>query len=318
MIVLGIFTTTTALAYSDTSLDIEFIGNDTIDLDKKQTAVIIRATIDNYDPRGGHFYSKITDSHGNTITNSKVFPKYWKNGLWHVITGYSVNKHDYPDQYDVLGNWRITIYDEFGIVSKSASFSVIGSDTLTVADVPNPTRESMKDEKNKDSDAASTPWWMTASENEDADDADDASTPWWMTTKDNPDMPQIATVDNNNDPEISQPLQKNTEINNNTPLLDSYAVLTIILVVSSGFASFGLVMFMVLKKYEKKPPVPKISKYVWYKITAKPQIFEDDIFAEQLENLKEFGLVISKQREWIRIFVRATPAARCGWKIRAN
>ena len=121
-----------AFADSDMSIDVKFIGSNVVNLDQDKTTVTLKVVVSNYDPNGGYFYSKIIDPNGNVVSDSEVFLKYWKNGLWHVTIGYNVDKHDYRNQFDVLGNWNIKIYNESKSVSKSVSFSVVGGAFIRV------------------------------------------------------------------------------------------------------------------------------------------------------------------------------------------
>lgn len=105
----------------------------------------------------------------------------------------------------------------------------------------------------------------------------------------------------------------------NTPLFDTSSLSDVIpdgktdslqnilIVIVVEFVIFGVTMIIVLKKYEKKTPVEKPSKYLWYRIKVKPQIFEDDIFAEMLQNLKEFGLIILHYKDDLKIFAKVLP-----------
>ena len=109
-----------AYADSDTAITVDFIGTNTIDLQKYNRLVRMNVSIENYNPGDGYYFLKITNNAGE-INDSEIYPKYKTGGLWGVQVAYLID-----DSLDnILGEHSVMIYTEFGPKSNKITFSVI-------------------------------------------------------------------------------------------------------------------------------------------------------------------------------------------------
>ena len=113
-----------AYANEDTSVSIQFIGDNSLDLKDKNRLVRADIEIENFDPQDGYYFMKVTNLFtGEVIKNSEIQPKYREEGLWGMQTSYLVD--DTVD--NIIGEYEIQIYTEFGTATTSTTFSVVDS-----------------------------------------------------------------------------------------------------------------------------------------------------------------------------------------------
>ncbi|MEX1150224.1 MAG: hypothetical protein WEB01_09470 [Nitrosopumilus sp.] len=104
---------------------IDFLSGDIIDLDKTQ---MIRANIQiqNYNPQDGyHFMEIIRLSDNEIIKNTEIFPKVIDDELY----GVQILHYLTPDsaQSDLIGDYALRIYSEFGTGEAVSTFSIVSS-----------------------------------------------------------------------------------------------------------------------------------------------------------------------------------------------
>jgi len=106
-------------------ITIDFISGDIIDLDKTQ---MIRAEIQiqNYDPQDGyHFMEIIRLSDGEIIKNTEILPKVIDDNLYGVQILHYLEPG--TDQSDLIGDYALRIYSEFGTGEVVSPFSIVSS-----------------------------------------------------------------------------------------------------------------------------------------------------------------------------------------------
>lgn len=113
-----------AYANEDTSVSIKFIGDNFLDIKDDNRLVRADIEIENFDPQDGYYFMKIINLFtGEVIKNSEIQPKYREEGLWGMQTSYLVD----DTVEDIVGEYEIQIYTEFGTATTSTTFSVIDS-----------------------------------------------------------------------------------------------------------------------------------------------------------------------------------------------
>ncbi|RDJ31713.1 MAG: hypothetical protein DWQ18_05420 [Crenarchaeota archaeon] len=114
----------TAYADENTSVSIKFIGNNYLDLKDDNRLVRADIEIENFDPQDGYYFMKITNLFtGEVIKTSEINPTYREEGLWGMQTSYLVD----DTVEDLIGEYEIQIYTEFGTATTSTTFSVVDS-----------------------------------------------------------------------------------------------------------------------------------------------------------------------------------------------
>ena len=126
--VLGIFSMNFALAEDGLlpKIDITLLDGNEIDLDKGSAFIRANIEIANYDPRDGYHFMKVTKlSSGEIIKNTEILPKQITDDLWTVQILHYIDT-TLPDE-NLLGDYELEIYSEFGLISAGTSFSIIKS-----------------------------------------------------------------------------------------------------------------------------------------------------------------------------------------------
>lgn len=106
-------------------ITIDFVSGNIIDLDKTQ---MIRAEIQiqNYDPQDGyHFMEIIRLSDGEIIKNTEILPKVIDDNLYGVQILHYLEPG--TDKSDLIGDYALRIYSEFGTGEVVSIFSIISS-----------------------------------------------------------------------------------------------------------------------------------------------------------------------------------------------
>lgn len=113
-----------AYANEDTTVSIKFIGDNFLDIKDDNRLVRADIEIENFDPQDGYYFMKIKNLFtGEVIKNSEINPTYREEGLWGMQTSYLVD----DTVEDIVGEYEIQIYTEFGTATTSTTFSVIDS-----------------------------------------------------------------------------------------------------------------------------------------------------------------------------------------------
>ena len=124
LMAITLFSINSAYANEDTSVSIEFIGNNFLDLKDNNRLVRADIEIENFDPQDGYYFMKITNLFtGEVIKTSEVNPTYREEGLWGMQTSYLVD----DTVEDIIGEYEIQIYTEFGTATTSTTFSIVDS-----------------------------------------------------------------------------------------------------------------------------------------------------------------------------------------------
>ena len=125
--VVGLFSINYSFADEELPIiNIELIDGNIIDLD--QGTQFFRANIDieNYDPRDGYHYMKVTRlSDNEIIKNTEILPKQMDEDLWQVQILHYIDTTLPNDE--LLGDYELEIYSEFGLVSSGTKISIIKS-----------------------------------------------------------------------------------------------------------------------------------------------------------------------------------------------
>jgi len=125
--VIGIFSINFSFADDELPIiSIELEDGNIIDLD--DGAQFVRATIDivNYSPSDGYYYMKVTRLFdGEIIKESEILPTKTYNDLWSVKIQHYIDT-TLPDE-ELLGDYELEIYSEFGTASAGTQISIIKS-----------------------------------------------------------------------------------------------------------------------------------------------------------------------------------------------
>jgi len=126
-LVLGLLTPVFA-AEDETQVTINFITETTMEYDSSDRLIRANVEILNYNPQDGYYFMKITNLDTEEILkNTEIMPKYQGNEIWGVQMAYLV-----PDQIEkdeIVGDYLIQVYSEFGTAVDSEIFSVVDSST---------------------------------------------------------------------------------------------------------------------------------------------------------------------------------------------
>ena len=117
------------MAYGDDEfpiISIDFVDGKIIDLDEGSQFVRANVSIENYDPRDGYHFMKVTRiSDGEIIKESEIQPKIGPDDIWSVQIMHYIDTTLVDDE--ILGDYELEISSEFGTVSAGTQFSIIRS-----------------------------------------------------------------------------------------------------------------------------------------------------------------------------------------------
>jgi len=126
-LVLGLLTPVFA-AEDETQVVINFITEPTMEYDSADRLVRASVEISNYDPQDGYYFMRvINNATGEILKDTEIMPKYQGNDVWGVQLAYLV-----PDQIEkdeIVGDYLIEVYSEFGTATSTTIFSVVDSGT---------------------------------------------------------------------------------------------------------------------------------------------------------------------------------------------
>ena len=135
-------------------ITINFISGNIIDLDEGQQMIRASVEIQNYNPQDGyHFMQVIRLSDGEIIKDTEIFPRNITNELF----GVQVSHYLVPDEFEeeVLGDYEIRIFSEFGSSEADEIFSIVKSSSTatsnTIQELVTPEEELDTLEANEDS-----------------------------------------------------------------------------------------------------------------------------------------------------------------------
>jgi len=135
-------------------ITINFISGNIIDLDEGPQMIRASVEIQNYNPQDGyHFMQVIRLSDGEIIKDSEIFPRNITNELF----GVQVSHYLVPDEFEeeVLGDYEIRIFSEFGSSEADEIFSIVKSSSTatsnTIQELVTPEEELDTLEANEDS-----------------------------------------------------------------------------------------------------------------------------------------------------------------------
>ena len=110
-------------------ITIDFISGSTIDLDKNPQMIRADVQIQNYDPQDGyHFMQVIRLSDQEIIKNTEIFPKLIRDDLFAVQILHYLEPDD--NESNLMGDYGLRIYSEFGTSEAITSFSIVKSSLL--------------------------------------------------------------------------------------------------------------------------------------------------------------------------------------------
>ncbi len=118
LLIFSIVITQPAFADENTIISVNIIGDPVIYLDSENKMIRAKVVIENFDPGDGYYYMLVTDSSGNAVKETEIFPKYKGNQIWgtemaHIVT------HEVPETFQML------IYTEFGTATATATVSLV-------------------------------------------------------------------------------------------------------------------------------------------------------------------------------------------------
>ncbi len=71
-----------AFADENTIISVNIIGDPVIYLDSENKMIRAKVVIENFDPGDGYYFMLVTDSSGNAVKETEIFPKYKGNQIW--------------------------------------------------------------------------------------------------------------------------------------------------------------------------------------------------------------------------------------------
>ena len=107
-------------------ITINFISKNIIDLDENPQMIRADIQIQNYDPQDGyHFMQIIRSSDQEIIKDTEIFPKVIDDNLFGVQILHYLEPDN--DESNLIGDYGLRIYSEFGTSEAVSSFSIIKS-----------------------------------------------------------------------------------------------------------------------------------------------------------------------------------------------
>jgi len=105
---------------------IEFLNGAIIDLDAGTQMIRAAITINNYNPQDGYTFMKVVKLENNTlIKESEILPSYIDDNVFGVQILHYLDPS--ANEEDLLGDYELTIYSEFGTENTVSPFSIIKS-----------------------------------------------------------------------------------------------------------------------------------------------------------------------------------------------
>ncbi len=112
-----------------THISIQITGDSEISLDSPNRIIRWNIEIQNFDPSDGYYYMRVVQlSTGKILTESEIFPKNIANELWGIKIAHVVDENI----KNVVGDYKIQIFTEFGTATAKSKFSVVESAKVEV------------------------------------------------------------------------------------------------------------------------------------------------------------------------------------------
>jgi len=110
-------------------ISIQITGDSEISLDTSNRIIRANIEIDGFDPRDGYYYMRVVQiSTGKILTDTEIFPRDISNELWATKILHIVDENI----ENVVGDYEIQIFTEFGIATAKTKFSVVESAKVEV------------------------------------------------------------------------------------------------------------------------------------------------------------------------------------------
>lgn len=111
-------------------ITITFVSGDVIDLDENPQMIRADVEIQHYNPQDGYHYMEILRlSDNEIIKNTEIFPKIIGGEVSDSLYGVQILHYLEPDtnEENLIGDYGLRIYSEFGTAEAVSTFSVIKS-----------------------------------------------------------------------------------------------------------------------------------------------------------------------------------------------
>jgi len=110
-------------------ISIQITGDSEISLDTSNRIIRANIEIDGFDPRDGYYYMRVVQiSTGKILTDTEIFPRDISNELWATKILHIVDENI----ENVVGDYEIQIFTEFGTATAKTKFSVVESAKVEV------------------------------------------------------------------------------------------------------------------------------------------------------------------------------------------
>jgi len=127
-------------------ITINFVSGDVIDLDKNSQIIRAEIEIQNYDPQDGyHFMQVMRLSDQEIIKDTEIMPKIIDDDLFGVQILHYLEP---DDESNLIGDYGLRIYSEFGTSEAVSTFSIIKSSMPPVISQNISEVESIEEESN--------------------------------------------------------------------------------------------------------------------------------------------------------------------------
>ena len=140
--------------YADEELPIitiDFISGNIIDLDENPQMIRADIQIQNYNPQNGYHFMKIVrSSDGEIIKDTEILPKVIEDDLFGVQILHYLEPD--TDESNLMGDYEMRIYSEFGSFETVSTFSVIKSSlpVIVASNSTNSVENMSNSEENED------------------------------------------------------------------------------------------------------------------------------------------------------------------------
>lgn len=122
-LVLGIFFPAVVNADETTQVEIT-LSESKMDYDSTNRLVRANVEITNYNPNDGYYFIRVTNTNTDeVIKESEILPKYIGNQVYGVKIAHLIP--DQVEKEEIIGDYLIEIYSEYGSATASAIFSVV-------------------------------------------------------------------------------------------------------------------------------------------------------------------------------------------------
>jgi len=116
-----------AFADENTIISLNIIGDSVFYLDSENKMIRAKVVIENYDPGDGLYLMLVTDSSGNAVKETEIFPTYKGNQIWGTEMAHMITT-EVPETYQIL------IYTQFGTAMANATVTLLEKSVKEEAD----------------------------------------------------------------------------------------------------------------------------------------------------------------------------------------